>query len=161
LYLRPERVQPLAKQLAAQLKKYRLDAVCGPLNEGAFVALTVAAELNVEFTYAERFVDAQRRGLYPVQYRLPGALREKVRGQRVAIVNDVINAGSAVRGTFRDLEACGARPVAVAALLVLGTSAATFASEKSMALESLETRPNTLWTPSECPLCASGIPLDA
>jgi hypothetical protein len=39
-----------------------------------------------------------------VKYRIPPALRSQVRGKRVAIVNDVINAGSAVRGTFLDLR---------------------------------------------------------
>jgi hypothetical protein len=38
-----------------------------------------------------------------VQYRLPKSLQPVVSGERVAVVNDVISARSAVRGTFLDL----------------------------------------------------------
>jgi orotate phosphoribosyltransferase len=153
LYVEPERVRPLAVELAGRLP--RIDAVCGPLVEGAFVALTVATELGVDFTYAER-IDRGREGLFPIEYRVPGALRERVRGRRVAIVNDVIAAGSAVRATLADLRACGAEPVAIGALLVLGDAAARFAAEEGVALEALAAREHAQWEPDACPLCAAG-----
>jgi orotate phosphoribosyltransferase len=160
LCLRPQPVARSAAELAKRLSTYSVDAVCGPLVEGAFVALTVASELDVEFCYSERFVRPQSDGLYPVEYRIPGALRSRIRGKRVAIVNDVIGAGSAIRGTFTDLEACGAEPVVIGALLVLGSSASSFAADKHIALEGLAYLPNKLWVPLECPLCASGIPVE-
>jgi orotate phosphoribosyltransferase len=55
LCLRPQRVQIVAAELAEPLSKLEVDAVCGPLVEGAFVALMVALLLNVQFTYSERF----------------------------------------------------------------------------------------------------------
>jgi orotate phosphoribosyltransferase len=55
-------------------------------------------------------------------------------GKRVVIVNDVINAGSAVKGTFADLEKCGAKLVAIGTLLVLGTAAKEFASAQNVDL---------------------------
>jgi orotate phosphoribosyltransferase len=134
--------------------------VCGPLVEGAFVALLVSLELGCDFAYAERFADTTREGLFPVEYRLPKALQPVVNGKRVAIVNDVINAGSAVRGTFFDLQALGADVVAIGALLALGEAMAEFVTEHHVALELLERMPNNLWTPSECPLCAAGMPLE-
>ena len=125
LCLRPEFVRQRAAELAARLGQYRVDAVCGPLVEGAFVALMVASDLDVEFYYTERFTpQADESLLFPVEYRVPPVLRGRLQGKRVAIVNDVISAGSAVRGTLADLEACGAETVAVAALAVLGPSAA-------------------------------------
>ena len=160
LCVRPEFVRQRAAELAARLAPHRLDAVCGPLVEGAFVALLVAADLGVEFYYAERLEpqsDGQGAALFAVEYRLPAVLRPRVRGKRVAIVNDVISAGSAVRGTFEDLQSCGATTVAVAALAVLGSSAAEFATLNNLALENLRTFPFTLWTPSECPLCQAGV----
>jgi len=78
----------------------------------------------------------------------------------VAIVNDVINAGSAVRGTLADLRRYGARPLAIGTLAVLGTAAATFARHEGLALEALATLPADLWPPEACPLCAAGRPLD-
>lgn len=123
-------------------------------------SLLASLELSCDFAYAERFADATREGLYPVAYRLPRALQPAVKGKRVAIVNDVINAGSAVRGTFCDLQALGADVVAIGALLALGDAIAEFAAEHHVALEVLERMPNNLWTPSECPLCAAGMPLE-
>jgi orotate phosphoribosyltransferase len=146
----------LARRLAAR----GAEAVCGPLVEGAFLAQMVAQELDAEFYFAEQFARPRGDGLYPVGYRIPAALRPAVRGKRVAVVDDVINAGSAVRGAFADLRACGARPVAVAALLVLGPPASAFAAGEGVPLESLAYLPNVLWEPPACPLCAAGVPLE-
>lgn len=159
LCLHPEPVQRFAEQLAARLVPHEVEAVCGPLVEGAFIALMVASELHVPFTYSERFENPGSDAMYPVEYRIPSQLRDELRGRRVAIVNDVINAGSAVLGTLSDLEACGARVVAIGALVVLGSSASRFAADKQVALEALLCQPNEIWMPSECPLCASQVPL--
>src|SRR5919202_4047488 len=118
LYLHPMRVEPFVQELAQRLSRLEIDIVCGPLVEGAFVAMQVASMLNLEFVYSNRFDRPEREDLYPVEYKIPSALRPKVDGRRVAIVNDVISAGSAVRGTAADLEACGAQLVAIGALLV-------------------------------------------
>src|SRR5271154_1180015 len=74
LCLRPRLVQGLAKELAQRLSLLRVEAVCGPLVEGAFVALLVASELDVEFTYSERFARPAKDGLFPAGYRVPPAL---------------------------------------------------------------------------------------
>src|SRR5260370_38606775 len=71
-----------------------------------------------------------------------------------------MNGGWGVGGTFPDLRALGADVVAIGALLALGDAIAEFATEHHVALELLERMPNNLWTPAECPLCATGIPLE-
>jgi orotate phosphoribosyltransferase len=160
LYLRPGRLRGFAAALARRLAAHGVEGVCGPLVEGAFLAHRVAEELDVEFYFAEQFVRPRGDGLYPVGYRIPDALRGSARGKGVAVVDDVINAGSAVRGAFADLQACGARPVALGALLVLGPPASAFAAEAAVPLESLAYLPSALWEPSACPLCAAGAPLE-
>ena len=159
LCLDPAAVGPFAVDLAARLKPYDVEAVCGPLIEGAFVALMVAAELGLTFTYAERLPQGPGQELFRYPYRIPGSLRPLLRDRRVAIVNDVIGAGSAVRGTLADLERLGARPVALASLMSLGPSASALAEQNHLAFETLVSPPFDLWTPSECPLCARGEPL--
>ena len=134
---RPALIKSMAAQLALSIAHMNVDAVCGPLVEGAFFGILVAFELNVEFTYSERFARPSESGLFRAGYRIPSSLRRGLRGKRVAIVNDVINAGSAVRGTFEDLETCGATVATISTLLVLGTSAAEYASSKGVALKSL------------------------
>jgi orotate phosphoribosyltransferase len=160
LCLHAREIQPFANRLAGQLAQYEIDVVCGPLVEGAFVALLVALKLGCDFTYAERFADLSHAGLYPVEYRLPKALHSAVRCRRVAIVNDVISAGSAVRGAYLDLKAVGASVIAIGAPLALGDAITEFAAEHHIALELLERMPNNLWIPSQCPLCAAGMPLE-
>lgn len=160
LFLRPGQVQPFALELAHRLSKYNIAAVCGPLVGGALIAQTVATELNLEFYYTERFVYPQRDTLYPVEYRLPNSLRRVVQGKDVVILDDVINAGSAVRGTLAALRAYGARPVAVGSLLVLGDLAPGFCADQNLSLESLAYLSSGLWLPAECPLCASQTPLE-
>ena len=151
LFLDPGRVAPLARELAKRLERNRIEAVCGPLVEGAFVGVLVASALGVAFTYSAH------EG--PFRYRIPDALRAELAGRRVAVVNDVINAGSAVIGTLDDLEACGARPVAIATLAILGDAARRFAEARSLAIATLASFPNTLWEPASCPLCARGVAL--
>lgn len=160
LCLNSREIRTFAQRLAAQLQKYQVDVVCGPLVEGAFVALLVSLELGCQFTYAQRLDDTTRDGLFPVQYRLPKSLQPFVSGKRVAIVNDVISAGSAVRGTFFDLSEIGAEVVVIGALLALGESITEFAAKHGVALKLLERMPHNLWQPAECPLCAAGIALE-
>jgi orotate phosphoribosyltransferase len=161
LCARPAVIAPLAAELAARIRPYRIDAVCGPFNEGALVALLVATELECDFTYAERYPNPERGGMFPIDYRLPAAQHALVRARRVAIINDVVSAGSAVRGACADLERLGAQVVAVGALAVLGTPFVTFARERALALEALAHLPHHVWAPSECPLCVRGVPLEA
>jgi orotate phosphoribosyltransferase len=160
LLSRPAELRPFAAELAQRLKHCQFDVVCGPLTGGAFLAQMVAEQCSVAFAFAERFAPPPSDALYQVSYRIPDVLRAGVRGATVAIVNDVTNAGSAVGGTYEDLVACGARPVAFGTLIAFGAWSTRFANDHDLALEGLERFGNNLWTPDECPLCADGVPLE-
>ena len=159
LCLRPDRVRPFANELAARLEKHGTEVVCGPLVEGAFLALMVASEMGLPFTYSEPLPEEKPTKLYPVRYRLPPPLCAEVQGKRVAIVNDAINVGSAVRGTFTDLKRCQAEPVAIAALAALTPWVSRFAETNGLAVEVLASLESEVWTPTACPLCIKGEPL--
>lgn len=151
LFLHPSRLQPFVDELAQRLAKYRPAVVCGPLTGGAFLSQAIATTLGIDFAFAKRVADGES-----VSYRVPHGMRKSLAGREVAVVDDVVNAGSAVRGTIASLEACGARVVAVGALLVLGDSASW-----GLPFETIAVMPNDLWEPADCPLCAAGQPLDA
>src|SRR5262245_42284597 len=104
LYVRPGRLRRFVAELARRLAAHGVEAVCGPLVGGALLAQLVAQELDGEFYFAEQFARPRSDGLYPVGYRIPDAFRSRVRGKGTAVVDDVINAGSAVRGAFADLQ---------------------------------------------------------
>ncbi|NNE10249.1 MAG: orotate phosphoribosyltransferase [Gemmatimonadetes bacterium] len=152
-------VRELAFELAKRVESHDIDAVCGPLVEGAYVALFVAEALGVPFLYSTREEGRNENGLYTFQYRVPGALHGAAGGKRIAIVNDVINAGSAVLGTLEHLEALRATVPVMASLAVLGERAGAFCEERGVLLETLVTIPNEIYRACDCPLCAEGIPV--
>jgi orotate phosphoribosyltransferase len=158
LFRRPATLQPFVAELAGRIVAHRVDVICGPLTGGAFLAELMAVALGVEFAFCERTA-SDRTGLFPIDYRIGLAMRGALQGRRVAIVDDAISAGSAVRGTYADLEACSATPVAVGALMVLGPEGPEFAAAKGIPLERLIDLPLGIWVPDACPLCAAGTAL--
>jgi orotate phosphoribosyltransferase len=160
LFARPAGVAPFVAELAERLSGCGAEAVCGPLVGGAFVAQAVADRLGIEASWTERVVAPSGGGLYAARYRIPEALRDRLRGRSVAVVDDVVNAGSATRATIADLRACDARPITLGALLVLGEGAGQLARAEGLALASVATLANAIWEPADCPLCAAGVVLE-
>jgi orotate phosphoribosyltransferase len=97
LFLHPKEIQPFVEELARKISSFAIDAVCGPMIGGALIAQTIDVTLETEFYYAERVLPQNSEALYAVTYHLPSHLRKRVAGKNVAIVDDVINAGSAMR----------------------------------------------------------------
>ena len=156
----PGTVRPFAAELADRLSSHRAEAVCGPMTGGAKLAEMIATELGIDAIVAERSEMAGVTGLFPVRYRIAETQRQQMRGRRIAIVDDAISAGSAVRGTHADLIACGALPVALGALVVFGDAAVQFAADNGLLLEAIERVPFDMWRPTDCPLCKDGVALD-
>jgi orotate phosphoribosyltransferase len=161
LFAEPRRVAPMVARLTDALRPHGATVVCGPLVGGAFLAQAVAAALDVEFAFTERLLPAVADGLYPALYRLPPAFAQRVRGRRIAIVDDVMSAGSAARGTYTELRAHEGVPAVAGALLVLGSTGADFFTRQGVAVEAVARRPYRMWLPEACPLCDSGAPLEA
>jgi orotate phosphoribosyltransferase len=155
-----ERLRPFVAELARRLAPHRLDAVCGPMTGGAQLAAMIGAELGLAGFATERIAPTDTTGLFPVKYVVPAADRTRIRSQRIAIVDDAISAGSAVRGTHTDLLACGATPVVCGALFVFGEAAAKFAASHGLKLEVIAEMKFDLWNPAECPHCRTGVALD-
>jgi orotate phosphoribosyltransferase len=83
-----------------------------------------------------------------------------VKGKRVAVVDDVMSAGSSLRATCEELQAHGASVVVAGALLVLGSRGADFFAGRGVAVEAVARDEYQTWEPTGCPLCAAGIPLE-
>lgn len=158
LFVRPARLRPFVEVLAEPLSRHGIDAICGPMVGGALIAQMIAVQLDVEFYFALRSPSTRTAALYPAEYRLVGM--HNVAGKRTAVVDDVINAGSAVRATLTSLRTGGAQPAALGALLVLGERAASLAADQAIPLECIAPLDSPIWTPAECPLCASSTPLE-
>ena len=152
LFLRPARLRPYVEWLADRLRQHSPDAVCGPLEGGAFLAYAVADLLEVAFLAGYR-APGQAPG-----YHLP-PVPGGIGGWRVAVVDDAVNAGTAVAACLRELQAQGAVPVAVAALLALGEANAMVPARLGVPFYPAGTIPSRAWPARECPLCADGIPV--
>ena len=152
LFLRPSRLRPYVEWLAERLREHSPDAVCGPLEGGAFLAYAVADLLRVTFLPGYRS-PGQATG-----YHLP-SVPGGIGGWRVAVVDDAVNAGTAVAACLRELRAQGAVPVAVAALLALGEASAMVPASLGVPFYPAGTMPSRAWPAPECPLCADGVPV--
>ena len=159
LFAQPGAIAPFVAVLTARLEAHAVDVVCGPLLGGALLAQLVAQSLGAGFAFTERR-SSESDGLYAARYDIPPAFGPRLRGRRVALVDDVMSAGSALRATRAALEAHGARPVVVGALLVLGTAGAGFFDHHHVRLEAVLRDSYELWAPEVCPLCLARQPLE-
>lgn len=160
LFVSPHELAPQVKALAERLRRYEPSAVCGPLLGGAFLAQALAAQMGLRFYFTQQVSSESEGTLFAAEYGLPLELRRRVALESVAVVDDVISAGSSVRATAEELTAAGGSVVAVGALLLLGDRAEAYFSSKGVPLVALDRQEFNLWPPADCPLCRAGAPLE-
>jgi orotate phosphoribosyltransferase len=154
LFTVPRLLRQAAEELAGRLRAHGPDLVCGPALGGALVGQWVAAALDVKFVYAERH---QTEGA--AAYIIPRGVRAEVDGARVAIVDDVINAGAAALGSARALRSLGGSVVALGVLIARAASVLPIDAFAGVPLEALATLDWNLWPAASCPLCGAGAPI--
>jgi orotate phosphoribosyltransferase len=159
VFVDPRSVAPLVTALAEKLRAYDMTAVCGPMVGGAFLALAVARELDTRFYFTVQR-HATAHGLLTAEYFLPPELLRRVRGDRVALVDDAISAGSSVRASKLALDTAGAVTVVAGALMTFGVTGESYLRAQGIPFETLERREFTMWKPEECPLCRADVPFE-
>jgi orotate phosphoribosyltransferase len=152
LLLRPASLRQPVRWMADRLREHAADAVCGPVEGGAFLAYAVADLLAVAFLPGYR-TPGETAGyhLRPV----PGGIA----GWRVGIVDDAVNAGTAVTACAAAVRTQGAVPVAVTSLLALGDASAAAPARLGVPFYPAATLPSRTWPAPRCELCAQAIPL--
>lgn len=162
LFVRPRALAPLITTLAGRLRPYEVSIICGPLVGGAFIAQALAIELGLDFCFAEPVPSAGASGLFRAEYRVPDGMKAAVRGARVALVDDMISAGSSVRATALALAEAGASVVVIGTLMTLGSIGLHHFADAGVPIEAaLGGLDFAMWTPDACPLCRSGVPLQS
>jgi orotate phosphoribosyltransferase len=159
LFVDPQKIEPDLAALAELIKQHDVTAICGPLLGGAFVAQALASRLGLHFYCTERVTSSSGDGLYQAVYRLPKGQRKQAAGERMAVVDDVISAGSSVRATVAELEEVGATVQVVGSLLLLGNKAAEHFSKYRIPVVAPAMRAFEMWEPTNCPHCKAGKPL--
>ncbi len=157
MFLNPSVLETQVNELAGKLGQHDITAVCGPLIGGAFVAQSIAAKLNLRFYYTSRVSVGASPELFGATYRVPEGLRSHAIGERFAVVDDAISAGSSTRATLSDLSSIGAQTVVVGALLLLGDTGARYFANLGIPVVAAAHRGLSLWEPQSCPLCQAGV----
>jgi orotate phosphoribosyltransferase len=160
LFVDPYALAPLITTLAGRLRPYGVSGICGPLVGGAFVAQALAMELGVAFYFSEPVPLEPAAGLFRARYRLPDGLQSSIRGATVALVDDMISAGSSVRATAGAIDAAGAAVAVVGTLLTLGSIGLDHFAQMGIPVETLGRGDFEMWAPESCPLCRTDVPLE-
>lgn len=136
----PTAVEPIARELAARLRRFEPEIVVSAAVGGIVLGYEVGRQLGTLaiFVEKEHGVPSLRRGF---------ALRP---GQRAVVVEDVMTTGLSVRETIDVAEKAGAEVVAVGAIVRRG------AVDLGRPTEILLDLPIEDYSEKECPLCARG-----
>jgi orotate phosphoribosyltransferase len=146
----PQATSEVCRGFAEAFRDTRIDVVVGPTTGGVILAFEVGRQLGVAAAYAERRTD----GAPGREFRRGTTFAP---GQRVLLVDDILTTGGSVRET---LAALAAEPVEVVAVAVLVDRSGGAISFGEVPLTALATLSVDTWEASECPLCASGVPLE-
>jgi orotate phosphoribosyltransferase len=140
----PEHAQALGRAIAARAETLRATVVLSPALGGVIIGHEVARALGVRALFAER-----QDGVL--------TLRRFVLAEtdRVLVVEDVITTGGSTRETMQVAAASGAHVVGAAAIVDRSGGHA----ELGVPFESLITVEVPTYQPSDCPLCAKGVPI--
>ncbi len=152
LLLRPAALRQPVRWMADRLREHAVDAVCGPLEGGGFLAYAVADLL------AAAFLPGYRSPGEVAAYHL-GPVPGGISGWRVGIADDAVNAGTAVAACAAELRRQGAMPVAVTALLALGDASKRIPEQLGLPFYPAATLPSRTWPAAQCALCAESTPL--
>ncbi len=147
----PARAETLGAALAAALAPFTPAAVLSPAMGGLIIGHETGRGLNVRAFFTER-VDgafALRRGF---------ALE---RGERVAVIEDVVTTGKSTREVFDVVRAAGAVPVALGSIVDRRSDRREGDAMDGIPYRSLLKLDVPAFEEAACPLCAKGIPLVA
>jgi orotate phosphoribosyltransferase len=134
----------LGSELAWKLSAARASVVVAPALGGILVAHEVGRALGLRALFTER-VDGRmvlRRGF------------QLVPGEATLVVEDVITTGGSTRETIAAVEEAGGKVVAAGALVDRSGGAADLGLPRA----ALITVSVQNYEPTQCPLCAAGVP---
>jgi len=142
---RPELLESLVTRMIEPFREKPIEIVVGPTVGGVLVAYEAAKQLGVSALYSER--EEGRR-----VFRR-GAVLEP--GKHVLVVDDVLTTGLSVREVIELVRSESGKVIGVGVLIDRSEELLDFGCPLSCATKlHAET-----YSPEECPLCRSGIPL--
>jgi orotate phosphoribosyltransferase len=143
--------------LAAEVKQFNAEILCGPATGGLIVAQWTAFELGLPAVFAEHSpprTAQQLRG----EFTFHRGYERLVAGKRVLVVDDVVNTGLSVRQTATAVRQAGGEVIAIAALVDRGNVNAETLEVPEYAYLLEYDIPD--WPAADCPLCKAGVPIN-
>jgi orotate phosphoribosyltransferase len=162
LFLDSELLKPIVTEFGRKLAVHSFDIICGPADGGARIAQMISDGLGIECVVSEREVSRDNTSYTPiVTYSIPLNAHDVIKGKKIAIVDDIINAGVAAKATYHELVKLGAIPVVLGALLIKGDLIYPFIEDRNLSIEMISKCNNNMWLPEDCPLCVSKQPIES
>ena len=145
LLKQPALCTKICEQMAANLADSGATTIVGPTTGGIIIAYDVARYMGIESIYAEPGDEGRvfKRGF------------SLDKGQKVAIVDDVLTTGRSVFEVIDLVNSYGADIVGINLMLDRSNGAVKF----DYPFQGLATVEANNWEPDECPLCAKGMEL--
>ena len=141
----PHYTEKLCRLIAEHFKEDKVQVVAGPTTGGIILAFEVARQLGIKGIFAEKEGEERffRRG-FTINH-----------GDRVLIVDDVLTTGSSITEVIKAVNKLEGIIIGVGVLV----DRAEQKKELGVPLFSCLRVTTPTYNPSECPLCAAGIPL--
>ena len=155
-----DRDEGLCSMLAEVIRDLGAEVVCGPATGGLIVSQWTAHALGVESVFADHSDQPSAAPGGPPRgpFVLRRGYNKVVNGKRVAVVDDVINTGLALRQTVEAVRENGGQVVGAAAIVTRGN--ATPADCGVTDLRYLLEYKIPSWPAAGCPLCKQGVPIN-
>ncbi len=141
----PHYTERLCGFIADHYRRSEVQVVAGPTTGGIIIAFEVARQLGVRSIFAEK--EGGKR-----VFRRGFTLES---GERVLVVDDVLTTGSSISEVMEAVARLGGIVIGVAVLVNRAEQDKQFGVPLFNCLRTV----TPTYTPSDCPLCAAGIPL--
>ncbi len=157
IFVDPQRIRRLTQLLAAAVKQFNADILCGPATGGLIVAQWTAFELGLPAVFAEH---TQPRTLQQLrgEFAFHRGYDRLVAGKHVLVVDDVVNTGLSVRQTAAAVRQAGGEVIAIAALVDRGNVDTESLGVPDYVYLMEYDIPD--WSAAKCPLCKAGVPIN-
>jgi orotate phosphoribosyltransferase len=150
----------LCALLAAAIRPMEAEVLCGPAIGGLITAQWTARHLGWTAVFAEHAPGAGGQPGQPLRgrFELRRGYDRLVAGQRVVVIDDIVNTGHSTRQTAAAVEAAGGQVVGAGALVTRGNAApAALGVERFVYLLECDI---PSWPAAECELCRQGVPVN-
>ncbi len=143
----PQYTQELCRMIADNFRDQNIQVVAGPTTGGIILAFEVGRQLGVRGIFAEKLEGMSERAFRRGFTISPG--------ERVLLVDDILTTGGSIKEVIAAIKKTQGQLIGIGVLVDRSEKKLDF----GVPLFSCVRSATITYKPSECPLCATGIPL--